>query len=212
MFSVGVGNISISPACLTYTGLLVVGANKGLSVILPISFLSTSLKKCSELLKQTWNFFYDEDNNLLQKNIKNSNDLFVKPIDVIDNNIPNGNGIFLLACNKIFNITEDIFWKEKIETLKKSYHSSINNAYSQMFSYLKILDICDQNITFTFNGYDKKLRDIKDKLLKKYFEKATFIYKENSEENFVLICKNQTCSEKLKSLKEVENYINEKFI
>ena len=172
----------------------------------------TSLKKCSELLKQTWNFFYDEDNNLLQKNIKNSNDLFVKPIDVIDNNIPNGNGIFLLACNKIFNIAEDIFWKEKIEILKKSYHSSINNAYSQMFSYLKILDICDQNITFTFNGDDKKLINIKDKLLKKYFEKATFIYKENSEENFVLICKNQTCSEKLKSLKEVENYINEKFI
>ena len=171
-----------------------------------------SLKKCSELLKETWNSFYDEDNNLLQKNIKNSNDLFVKPIDVIDNNIPNGNGIFLLACTKIFNITEDIFWKEKIETLKKSYHSSINNSYSQMFSYLKILDICDQNITFTFNGDDKKLKDIKDKLLKKYFEKATFIYKENSEENFVLICKNQTCSEKLKSLNEVENYIDEKSI
>ena len=81
-----------------------------------------------------------------------------------------------------------------------------------MFSYLKILDICDQNITFTFNGDDKKLKDIKDKLLKKYFEKATFIYKENSEENFVLICKNQTCSEKLKSLNEVENYIDEKSI
>jgi len=171
-----------------------------------------SLKKCSELLKQTWNSFYDEDNNLLQKNMKNSNDLFVKPIDVIDNNIPNGNGIFLLACIKIFNITGDAFWKEKIETLKKSYHSSINNSYSQMFSYLKILDICDQNITFTFNGDDKKLRDIKDKLLKKYFEKATFIYKGNSDENFVLICKNQTCSEKLKSLNEVEKYINEKSI
>jgi len=144
--------------------------------------------------------------------MKNSNDLFVKPIDVIDNNIPNGNGIFLLACIKIFNITGDAFWKDKIETLKKSYHSSINNSYSQMFSYLKILDICDQNITFTFNGDDKKLKDIKDKLLKKYFEKATFIYKENSEENFVLICKNQTCSEKLKSLNEVENYIDEKSI
>ncbi len=171
-----------------------------------------SLKKCSMLLKETWSFFYDEDNNLLQKNIKNSNDLFVKPIDIIDNNIPNGNSIFLLVCNKIFNITEDTFWKEKIETLKKSYHSSINNSYSQMFSYIKILDICDQNITFTFNGDNKNLQDIKNILLKKYFEKATFIYKENSEENFVLICKNQTCSEKLKSLNEVENYINEKSI
>ncbi len=171
-----------------------------------------SLKKCSELLKEIWSFFYDEENNLLQKNIKNSNDLFVKPIDIIDNNIPNGNSIFLLVCNKIFNITEDSFWKDKIDILKKSYHSSINNAYSQMFSYIKILDICDQNITFTFNGDDKNLLDIRSKLLKKYFEKATFIYKENNKENFVLICKNQTCSEKLKNLNEVENYLNEKSI
>ena len=171
-----------------------------------------SLKKCSELLKEIWSFFYDEENNLLQKNIKNSNDLFVKPIDIIDNNIPNGNSVFLLVCNKVFNITEDSFWKDKIETLKKSYHSSINNSYSQMFSYIKILDICDQNITFTFNGDNKNLLNIRNKLLKKYFEKATFIYKENNKENFVLICKNQTCSEKLKNLNEVENYLNEKSI
>ncbi len=171
-----------------------------------------SLKKCLELLKQTWSFFYDDENNLLQKNIKNSNDLFVKPIDIIDNNIPNGNSIFLLVCNKIFNITEDNFWKDKIDILKKSYHSSINSQYSQMFSYIKILDICDQNITFTFFGDEKKLKDIKNQLLKKYFEKATFIYKKNSEENFVLICKNQTCSRKLKNLNEVENFLNEKSI
>jgi len=171
-----------------------------------------SLKKCSKLLKEIWSFFYDEENNLLQKNIRNSNDLFVKPIDIIDNNIPNGNSIFLLACNKVFNITEDSFWKDKIEILKKSYHSSINNSYSQMFSYIKVLDICDQNITFSFNGDDKNFQDIRDKLLKKYFEKATFIYKENTKENFILICKNQTCSEKLKNLNEVENYLNEKSI
>jgi len=183
-----------------------------LASIYEINKDENSLKKCSKLLKEIWSFFYDEENNLLQKNIKNSNDLFVKPIDIIDNNIPNGNSIFLLVCNKIFNITEDSFWKDKIETLKKSYHSSINNSYSQMFSYIKVLDICDQNITFSFNGDDKNFQDIRDKLLKKYFEKATFIYKENTKENFILICKNQTCSEKLKNLNEVENYLNEKSI
>ena len=183
-----------------------------LASIYEINKDENSLKKCSKLLKEIWSFFYDEENNLLQKNIKNFNDLFVKPIDIIDNNIPNGNSIFLLVCNKIFNITEDSFWKDKIETLKKSYHSSINNSYSQMFSYIKVLDICDQNITFSFNGDDKNFQDIRDKLLKKYFEKATFIYKENTKENFILICKNQTCSEKLKNLNEVENYLNEKSI
>ena len=59
----------------TYFSLLLVS-------IYEINKDENSLKKCSELLKQTWNFFYDEDNNLLQKNIKNSNDLFVNPIDI----------------------------------------------------------------------------------------------------------------------------------
>ena len=170
-----------------------------------------SLDQCCELLKKAWELFYNDENQVLQKNIKKSNDLFVQPIDLIDNNIQNGNSIFLLVCNKLFNITEEISWKNKIDILKKSFHSSINNAYSQMFSYIKILDICNENITFTFFGNDKSFKDIQNKLLKKYFEKATFIHKD-SDESFILICKNQTCSEKLKSLEQVEEYINAKSI
>ena len=169
------------------------------------------LDQCSELLKKAWELFYNDENQVLQKNIKKSNDLFVQPIDLIDNNIQNGNSIFLLVCNKLFNITEEISWKNKIDILKKSFHSSINNAYSQMFSYIKILDICNDNITFTFFGNEKSFKDIQNKLLKKYFEKATFIHKDSAE-SFILICKNQTCSEKLKSSEEVEEYINAKSI
>ena len=169
------------------------------------------LVQCSELLKKAWELFYNDENQVLQKNIKKSNDLFVQPIDLIDNNIQNGNSIFLLVCNKLFNITEEISWKNKIDILKKSFHSSINNAYSQMFSYIKILDICNDNITFTFFGNEKSFKDIQNKLLKKYFEKATFIHKD-SPESFILICKNQTCSEKLKSSEQVEEYINAKSI
>jgi len=172
----------------------------------------SSLIKCSGLMKQAWENFYDNENVLLQKNIKKSNDLFVKPIDIIDNNIPNGNSIFLLVCNKLFNITDDHYWNDKIENLKKSYHSYINNSYSQMFSYIKILDICDQNITITFHGNIQNLEDIKKKLIKEYFEIATFIYKENKEESFVIICKNRVCSEKLKDINDIKKYINEKSI
>ncbi len=170
-----------------------------------------SLDKCCELLKKAWELFYNDENQVLQKNIKKSNDLFVQPIDLIDNNIQNGNSIFLLVCNKLFNITEEISWKNKIDILKKSFHSSINNAYSQMFSYVKILDICNDNITFTFFGNDKSFKGIQNKLLKKYFEKATFIHKDSTQ-SFILICKNQTCSEKLKSSEQVEEYINAKSI
>ena len=166
-----------------------------------------SLDQCCVLIEKAWELFYNEENQVLQKNIKKSNDLFVEPIDLIDNNIQNGNSIFLLVCNKLFNITGKKSWKNKIDILQKSYHSSINNAYSQMFSYIKILDICNDNITFTFFGEIDDFEVIKNKLLKKYFEKASFIYKDSSE-SFILICKNQTCSEKLKSSQQVEEYIN----
>ena len=173
---------------------------------------TNSLTRCADILEETWELFYNNENQLLQKNIKKTNDLFVNPIDVIDNNIPNGNGIFLLVCSKLYNITGDENWKNKIDLLTKSFHSYLNNSYSQMFSYIKILDICNNNITFTFYGNSEKLVSIKTELLKKYFEISTFIHKNNADDAFIVICKNKVCSQKLKSLDEVNSYLNEKSI
>ena len=45
-------------------------------------------------------------------------------------------------------------------------------------------------------------------LQKNYLGRATFVYKNHDEnEGSVVICKNQTCSEKLKDLSEVKNYL-----
>ena len=90
---------------------------------------------------------------VLQKNKVKSNDLFVEPIDLSDNNIPNGNSIYLFICNKLFNISENPNWKEKKDILSKSFNSHINSNFSQMFSYIKILDICEENITITIDRF-----------------------------------------------------------
>ena len=170
------------------------------------------LNKSEEILKETWSLFYDEETKTLQKNSQKTNDLFVKPIDIIDNNIPNGNSIFLLTLNKIFNITENNIYKNKIENLTKSFYSLIDRNYSQMFSYYKTLDICENNITFTFFGFNDEFQKIRDFLLLNYFEKSTFIYKKSNDEQYILICKNQTCSQKLKNISEINNYLNERSI
>ena len=81
-----------------------------------------------------------------------------------------------------------------------------------MFSYFKTLDICENNITFTFYGLNEEFRKIRDHLLLNYFEKSTFIYKKSEKEQYILICKNQTCSQKLKSISEINKYLNEKSI
>ena len=166
-----------------------------------------SLEKCEKIMEETWKLFFNKDYNFLQKNILKSNDLFVNPIDIGDHNIPNGNSIFLLICNKLRNITNNKSWIEKIDILSKSYHSYINFNFSQMFSYLKILDICEENITFTFHGNIKENEKIKKNILKIFMGNVSIIYKESEEDFFTVICKNQTCSEKLKTLEDINSYI-----
>ena len=169
---------------------------------------NTSLEKSIEIMKEAWDIFYNKEHNLLQKNVLNNNDLFVNPIDFGDNNIPNGNSIYLFVCNKLRNITNDDYWAQKIETLSKTFNMYIGYNFSQMFSYLKILDICDENITISFHG--KTDEKFKKEILKKFMGNASIIYKESSEQNFVVICKNKICSEKLNDSKQIDEYIRNK--
>ena len=169
-----------------------------------------SLKKCKEVMADTWNLFFNKDNNLLQKNILNSNDLFVNPIDIADNNIPNGNSIYLLICNKLKNISNEKLWSEKIDILSKSYNTYLNYNFSQMFSYLKVLDICEENITVSLHGRIKENNKLKKEILKRFMGNVTVVYNESNDEFYAILCKNETCSTKLKNLEEIDNYIKNK--
>ena len=167
-----------------------------------------SLKKCESLMSEAWINFFNSNDKILQKNKVQFNDLFVEPIDLNDNNIPNGNSIYLFVCNKLFNILGNQKWSEKIDILSKSFHSHINSNFSQMFSYIKILDICEENVTVTINSKNPKtINKIKKFVVKNFMDKATIIYKEDNGDDYFIICKKQTCSPKLKSLEEVENYL-----
>ncbi len=166
-----------------------------------------ALKKCTSIMENAWTLFFNKENNLMQKNILNSNDLFTNPIDIADNNIQNGNSIYLLVCNKLKNITHQKTWSEKIDILTKSYNSFINYNFSQMFSYLKILDICEQNITVSFHGKIKNNTELIKKVLLEFMGNASIIYNENDEDFFVILCKNQTCSKKLTTLDQITEYI-----
>ena len=76
-----------------------------------------------------------------------------------------------------------------------------------MFSYIKILDICEDNITVTINSNNTDtIEKMREQTIKKFMDKATIIYKEDNNEDYFIICKKQTCSPKLKNLKELENY------
>ena len=166
-----------------------------------------SLEKGINIMKEIWEIFYNKDTQLLQKNKIKDNDLFVSPIDLNDSNIPNGNSVYLNLCNKIYTITNDKFWFDKVEILKKSFHQVLNSFFSQMFSFIKVLDLCENSISFTFFGNQDSIKDIKINLQKDYLGRATFVYKNNNEEGSVVICKNQTCSEKLKSFDQVKNFL-----
>ena len=172
-----------------------------------------SLNKSKTIMKEIWEIFYNKDTQLLQKNRIKDNDLFVNPIDLNDSNIPNGNSIYLNLCNKLYLITNDKFWIEKTQILKKSFHQVLNSFYSQMFSFIKTLDIIEDSLSFTFYGDDAQYEEIKKKLLQSFLGRATFIYKkENNSNSGVVICSEQTCSNKISGIKEINAYLNEQGI
>ena len=166
-----------------------------------------ALELCEKIMTEAWELFFNNDYNLLQKNVIKNNDLFINPIDITDNNIPNGNSIYLMVCNKLANISNNGQWKDKIDLLSKTFHSYLNYNYSQMFSFIKILDICKKNITITFNGDYEEYQNILRKININYLSDATIIHKKNHDNFFVLICKNQTCSQKLININEINNYL-----
>jgi len=179
---------------------------------LMINFYETTgeisyLEDAKKIAQQTWDLFYDKENKVLQKNPIKQNDLFVPPLDINDGNIPNGNNVFLLNCKKLEVITGDAKWQSMTKELMQSFHSFLNLKSSQMTSYIKNLDICEELTTFTFFGDIKKIKELQQFVKKNYLKSSTLIYKKDSKENYLVVCKNQTCSNKIKNIEELKSVV-----
>ena len=179
---------------------------------LMINFYETTgeinyLDDAKKIVQQTWDLFYDKENKILQKNPIKQNDLFVPPLDINDSNIPNGNSVFLLNCKKLEAITNDTKWQGMIKELVQSFHSFLNLKSTQMVSYIKNLDMCEELTTFTFFGDVKKIKELQQFVKKNYLKFSTLIYKEDPKENYLVVCKNQTCSNKIKSIEELKSVV-----
>tara|TARA_B100001093_G_scaffold518195_1_gene602225 strand:+ start:948 stop:2504 length:1557 start_codon:yes stop_codon:yes gene_type:complete len=91
------------------------------------------LFKAKDLCKKTKELFYVKEKSIFQKNIISNNDLFHKPIDISDNNIPNGNSIMLLNFSRLG-------MRSEAEELAKSLNAYLNVYKSLMVSSLKSID------------------------------------------------------------------------
>ena len=168
-----------------------------------ISFLEDSKK----LMKKIWDLFYDKNNKILQKNPIKENDLFVSPTDISDHNIPNGNSIFLINCKKLEAITGEEIWKSMAKELRESFHSFLNVHALQMVSYIKNIDMCEELTSFTFFGNTEKNKDLHQYVKNKYLKSSVLIYKDDPKENYLVICKNQTCSNKITNINELKSVV-----
>ena len=91
------------------------------------------LFKAKDLCQKTIELFYVKEKSIFQKNIIADNDLFHKPIDISDNNIPNGNSIMLLNFSRLG-------MKNEGKELSDSLNGYLNIHKSLMTSSLKSID------------------------------------------------------------------------
>ena len=76
-----------------------------------------------------------------------------------------------------------------------------------MVSYIKSLDMCEELTTFTFFGNVEKNKDLHQYVKSRYLKSSVLIYKEDSKNNYLIVCKNQTCSNKIKNINELKSVV-----
>ncbi len=86
-------------------------------------------KYCDEAV----NKFYDSKNKVFQKNEKSKNDIFINPIDISDNTLPNANSIMLINFSRLG-------FTNKAQELSTSLNGYLNIYKNFMISSLKALD------------------------------------------------------------------------
>ena len=93
--------------------------------------------KYKELAKklciETINKFYLKEKDIFQKNQKESNDIFFKPIDIGDNTIPNGNAIMLINLIRLGPNVET-------KKLAESLNGYLNIYKNHMMTAIRALD------------------------------------------------------------------------
>ena len=77
--------------------------------------------------------FYLEDKDIFQKNPKNNNDIFFKPVDIGDNTIPNGNAIMLINLVRLGMM-------DKAKKLSESLNGYLNIYKTHMMTAIRALD------------------------------------------------------------------------
>ena len=88
--------------------------------------------------------------------------------------------------------------------LTQSFHSFLNLHATQMTSYLKNLDMCEELTSFTFFGNIEENKELHQYVKNKYLKSSILIYKKETKENYLIVCKNQTCSNKIKDINELK--------
>ena len=81
--------------------------------------------------------FFLEDKKIFQKNPKNNEDIFLKPIDIGDNTIPNGNAIMLVNLVKLGMMNE-------AKKLSESLNGYLNIYKNHMMTAIRALDFFDK--------------------------------------------------------------------
>jgi len=91
------------------------------------------LLKAKGLCKKAIELFYIKEKSIFQKNVVATNDIFHKPIDISDGNIPSGNSIMLLNFTRLK-------MKNEAKELSDSLNGYLNVYKSLMVSSIKSIE------------------------------------------------------------------------
>ena len=110
-----------------------------------------------------------------------------------------------------------ITYEELGKSLGKRHYSQENIEKAFLYIFDNKVSLVEKKSDFRLNkkrdassSETEKNKDLHQYVKSKYLKSSVLIYKDDAKENYLIVCKNQTCSNKIKNINElksvVENY------
>ncbi|KAJ53531.1 hypothetical protein BD780_001464 [Clostridium tetanomorphum] len=176
------------------------------------TFNNEYLQKAISLNEEMINLFEDKDKGGFFIYGNDGEQLILRPKDSYDSAIPSGNSVAAYNMIRLYNITEDGFFKEKVERLFNCFAYNIkNNLESHSFLLIAFMYniFGNEQIVIEKGEEDSITKEILPQINKRFLPfNVTSIKEINKEDTYVHICKNFSCSKPVSTLEEFLNIIN----
>ena len=156
----------------------------GLVDLYEATFNTLYLQSAVSLTKTMLNDFWDKEHGGFHFTANNAEELIIRPKEIYDGAIPSGNSMAALVLVRLYHITFDNIYEERLQGLFMAFSKEINRRASGYGQFLIALDFAmgpAQEIVMAGSLNDVGIKQINDEINKRFLPNKVVVHRDSDE-------------------------------